>query len=217
MEALVIPKKKKEKGEKTRVGVSRRKRENYALVSCTSLRIVTKRDSARSFDPYPAAKNKILHNPDISRIGLHFATLSLKARTTGPACLALAYLWNEKKKRKRRKRGVHARVYTCSKFAPFGTFAKKWYEEWSNYATYCRTATLLSASYMLAHREKSFSIDDGRIVSTIEPLFVLLSFLFFFFFFVGQKELARYYVRSTLILVYLQFADNSEVKNIEWR
>ena len=86
--------------------VSRRKRESYALVPCTSLRIhVTKRESARSFDPddpYPAAENKILHNPDISRIGLHFATLSLKARTTGPPA-SLSRIYETKKKKNKRR------------------------------------------------------------------------------------------------------------------
>ena len=64
---------------------------------------------------------------------------------------------------------------------------------------------------------KSFSIDDGRIVSTIEPLFS-----FSFFVFVGQKKIGISiiirFVRGRL-LVDLQLADNSvfKLKNIsEW-
>lgn len=73
----------------------------------------------------PHSEIKSYTIPDISRIG--FATLSLKANDYHSA-----YLWNSGE-------SVHARVYTCSKFVPFETNAKeKWYEKWSNYATYCK-------------------------------------------------------------------------------
>lgn len=168
-------------GGKTGVSVSRRKRENYALVPCTSLRIhVAKRESARSFDPddpHPAVENKILHKsryfPD--RFAFRdFVFESPERQARLPRSRVFM----------KRERGVHARVYTCSKFVPFGAFTKEWYEEWSNYATYCRTAgTTFSRPHARAPG-KAFPIDDGRIVSTIEPLFVL----HFFFFSLNKKN-----------------------------
>ena len=123
---------------------------NYALVPCTSLRHKEgQRVFLRSWRSLP---------PPPWRIKSYTIPIF-----PGSVCISRLCLWKPERlprcrvfmKRKRTKKtGVHARVYTCSKFVPFGAFAKKWYEEWSNYATYCTTATLLSATHMLAYRKK---------------------------------------------------------------
>lgn len=104
---------------------------------------------------------------DISRIG--FATLSLKANDYHSA-----YLWNSGE-------SVHARVYTCSKFVPFETNAKeKWYEKWSNYATYCKdpySSPPCAPTHVCPRHWKSFLSIDGKNCFDYET--TGFSFLFF--------------------------------------
>lgn len=131
---------------------------------------------------------------DISWIG--FATLSLKANDYHSA-----YLWNSGE-------SVHARVYTCSKFVPFETNAEKWYEKWSNYATYCKdpyspplrpprvSAPLEKLS--LHRREELFRLWNNWLFS------LSLSFLSsFFFVFFSRMKMTMYRVDISVITLWL--------------
>lgn len=149
---------------------------------------------------------------DISWIG--FATLSLKANDYHSA-----YLWNSGE-------SVHARVYTCSKFVPFETNAEKWYEKWSNYATYCKDpySPPLRPPTCVRAIGKAFSPSTGRIVSTMKQLaflsFSFFSFFFFFFVFFSRTKMTMYRVDISVItrwlhaklLLYLAF-NGRERKN----
>lgn len=131
---------------------------------------------------------------DISWIG--FATLSLKANDYHSA-----YLWNSGE-------SVHARVYTCSKFVPFETNAEKWYEKWSNYATYCKDpySPPLRPPTCVRAIGKAFSPSTGRIVSTMKQLaFLSFSFFSFFFFFVffSRTKMTMYRVDISVITLWL--------------
>lgn len=108
----------------------------------------------------PLSCNKILYNPDISWIGLRFATLSLRANDHPP----VSRIYETAKRACTR---THVRSLFPSKRMP-----EVWYEEWSNYATYCcRTHTIPRTIHTFAH-QKSFPIDRG-IVSTMNTSFSL--------------------------------------------
>ena len=122
----------------------------------------------------------------IPRRGIKSCTIPI---FPGSVCVSRLCLWKQttgpptSRIYETAKACMHA--YTCSKFVPFEAFMEKWYEEWSNYATYCRTHTLFCrpharAPEKLFHRRRGNCFDYERRTSRL--LSLSLSCFFFFVF-----------------------------------
>lgn len=161
-----------------------------------SQRIVTKRETMRgsmhiSSNTGDKGEQDVLV-PCVSSI-LTIPRRGIKSCTIpifpGSVCVSRLCLWKQttgpptSRIYETAKACMHA--YTCSKFVPFEAFMEKWYEEWSNYATYCRTHTLFCrpharAPEKLFHRRRGNCFDYERRTSRLLSLSLSLSLCFFF-------------------------------------